>query len=95
MEGDARLYPRAGALQQSAPVQRRPVVAPGAGKVVGDERETPPSSPSSSSGASTFHDGKEMNADDVIYSMERHRGENSVSMAKAYVRYGQRVEEDR
>ena len=33
----------------------------------------------------TFHDGKEMNADDVIYSMERHRGENSVSMAKAYV----------
>ena len=33
----------------------------------------------------TFHDGKELTADDVIYSMNRHMGENSVSTAKSLV----------
>ena len=34
----------------------------------------------------TFHDGKELNADDVIYSMNLHIGEDSVSIVKALVR---------
>ena len=33
----------------------------------------------------TFHDGKELDADDVIYSMHLHMGEDSVSIAKALV----------
>ena len=30
-----------------------------------------------------FHDGKTLNADDVIYSMNRHRGDDSISTAKS------------
>ena len=33
----------------------------------------------------TFHDGKTLDADDVVYSMNRHLGENSVSLASALV----------
>lgn len=33
----------------------------------------------------TFHDGKDLTADDVVYSMNRHLGENSVSKAKTLV----------
>ena len=33
----------------------------------------------------TFHDGKTLTADDVIYSMQQHLGENSVSIGRALV----------
>jgi peptide/nickel transport system substrate-binding protein len=33
----------------------------------------------------TFHDGKDFTADDVVYSMNRHMGESSVSKAKTLV----------
>ena len=33
----------------------------------------------------TFHDGKDLTAEDVIYSMNRHLGDNSVSFSKALV----------
>ena len=33
----------------------------------------------------TFHDGKDFTADDVVYSMALHQGENSVSVGKALV----------
>lgn len=31
----------------------------------------------------TFHDGKKLTADDVVYSMKRHQGEDSKSVIKA------------
>ena len=33
----------------------------------------------------TFHDGKEFNANDVVYSMQQHLGEDSISIGKALV----------